>query len=244
MTLSVAVISIHPGFVRSYGEFGAFRAAIAAGSLTLDAIDLRDFAIDKHASVDDAPYGGGDGMVMRADVLSRAVKAQIPTTDTSVDAGGGQNTRKVRVIATAPGAKQWTQDDAKRLAESTDKLIFVCGRFAGMDQRFLDRHVDEQFSIGDFVVSGGELPVLSMIDSIVRFLPGALGNAASAMDDSFGPGMAGLLEYPLYTRPPEFDGERVPEVLLSGDHKAIREWRLTQARKRTMKLRPDLLPKK
>jgi len=228
----ISVVSVHPKFVAAYSEFGALRAAIAACSLDFRSVDLRDFAVDRHASVDDSPYGGGDGMVLRPDVLASAVAAQIP-----VDA----DKSSIHVIATAPGAKRWTQADASRLVAMGKPLVFICGRFAGIDQRFLDHHVDEEFSIGDFVVSGGELPVMAMVDSIVRMLPGALGNVVSARDDSFSKGMRGLLEYPLYTRPAVFEGIKVPDVLLSGDHKSIRKWREEKALERTRRLRPDLL---
>lgn len=229
---SISVVSVHPRFVASYAEFGALRAASAAGSLDFRSVDLRDFAIDKHASVDDAPYGGGDGMVMRPDVLANAISGQIPPNS---------NHSSLHVISTAPGAKPWTQADALRLSAAQKKLVFICGRFAGVDQRFIDLHVDEEFSIGDFVVSGGELPVMAMVDSLVRMLPGALGNPASVRDDSFAEGMEGLLEYPLYTRPAIFEGVKVPDVLLSGDHRAIHKWRRDQALARTRRLRPDLL---
>ncbi|MEY4630380.1 MAG: hypothetical protein RIQ81_500 [Pseudomonadota bacterium] len=230
--LQISVISVHPAFVAAYAGFGALRAAMGSGSLAFESIDLRDYAIDKHASVDDAPYGGGDGMVLRADVLGKALSAMVPADG---------NESAVHVISTAPGARAWGQQDARRLAAINKKLVFVCGRFAGIDQRFLDLHVDEEFSIGDFVVSGGELPVLAMVDSIVRMLPGALGNSASARDDSFSDGMQGLLEYPLYTRPSVYEGMPVPSVLLSGDHAAIQKWRREQAMERTRRLRPDLL---
>jgi len=229
---SVSIISIHPRFIASYSEFGALRAAIAASSLDFRSVDLRDFAIDRHASVDEAPYGGGDGMVMRPDVLAKAIAGQIP-------ADGDHSS--LHVISTAPGAKPWTQADALRLSAIKKNLVFICGRFAGLDQRFIDLHVDEEFSIGDFVVSGGELPVMAMVDSLVRMLPGALGNPASARDDSFAEGMGGLLEYPLYTRPAVYEGVKVPDVLMSGDHKAIQKWRADQAVARTRRLRPDLL---
>jgi tRNA (guanine37-N1)-methyltransferase len=232
--LCVSVISVHPAFVDAYARFGVLRAALAAGSLSFESIDLRDFAIDKHASVDDAPYGGGDGMVLRADVLLKALDAQVPE--------GGEVASSLHVITTAPGAKPWTQQDARRLAAADKKLVFICGRFAGVDQRFIDHYVNEEFSIGDFVVSGGELPVMAMVDSIVRLCPGALGNSTSARDDSFSEGMDGLLEYPLYTRPQVFEGVAVPPVLLSGDHAAIKKWRREQALARTARLRPDLLP--
>jgi tRNA (guanine37-N1)-methyltransferase len=232
--LSLSVVSIHPGFIDAYSKFGALRAALASGALEFKSIDLRDFAVDKHASVDDAPYGGGDGMVLRADVLLYALKSQVPP--------GSDGTTNLHVVATSPGAKAWTQDDARRFSVSDKKLVFICGRFAGIDQRFIDRYVHEEFSIGDFVVSGGELPVMTMVDSIVRLLPGALGNVASARDDSFSEGMEGILEYPLYTRPQMFDGLAVPPVLLSGDHSAIQKWRREQALSRTARLRPDLLP--
>jgi tRNA (guanine37-N1)-methyltransferase len=230
--LDIHIVTIHPQFIESYVRFGVFRAAIAGGLVRCQAIDLRDFAVDKHASIDDLPYGGGDGMVMRPEPLAAAVSS-LPVKPT--------------VIMTSPGATPWTQATAQKFATTAQtgpaSLLFVCGRFAGVDQRFIDRYVDHEFSLGDVVVSGGELPVLMMADSILRLIPGVLGDEASARFDSFAEGFDGLLEHPLYTRPREFEGVPVPEVLLSGDHKAIARWRADESRKKTAQLRPDLLKK-
>lgn len=228
--LQIHIATIHPQFIQSYFQFGVFRSALIKKSVTCNTIDLRDFAVDRHASVDDLPYGGGDGMVMRPEPLVAAVR--------SVE-------RKPLVIMTSPGARPWTQYEAKHYAKSDRPLFFVCGRFAGVDQRFIDGFVDAEYSLGDVVVSGGELPVLMMVDSVLRLIPGVLGDDASAHFDSFADGFAGGLEHPLYTRPREFEGRAVPEVLMSGDHKAIAEWRETESRQKTERLRPDLLlPKK
>lgn len=224
--MQIAVLTIHPDFIAAYQRFGVLRAARERQVATVDAVALRDFAVDKHGSVDDRPFGGGDGMVMRPEPLAQALASL-----------GG----KRRVILTSPAGKPWTHREAARLAAAGDDLAFVCGRFAGVDQRFIDAYVDEQFSCGDVVLSGGELPALMMIDSILRLLPGVLGHPDSAKQDSFADGFAGGLEHPLYTRPPVFEGRAVPEVLMSGDHEKIAVWREDEARRRTAVMRPDLL---
>lgn len=224
--LRMAVLTIHPAFIAAYDKFGVLRAARERGLATVEALALRDFAVDKHGSVDDRPFGGGDGMVMRPEPLADALK--------SLGA-------KRRVILTSPAGKPWTHAEAARLAAAGEDLAFVCGRFAGVDQRFIDNYVDEQFSCGDVVLSGGELPALMMIDAILRLIPGVLGHAESAVKDSFAAGFGGGLEHPLYTRPPVFEGAEVPEVLMSGDHEKIAAWRDSEARRRTAQLRPDLL---
>lgn len=220
-------ISVHPSIIEAYTGVGIFRAASKLG-FSFPAINLRSYAVDKHGSIDDAPFGGGDGMVLRPEPLAAAL-AELP-------AGA-------RVIYTSPSGRLWSQKDAENYAVLGQDLIFIAGRFAGLDQRFVDRYVHDEVSIGDFVVSGGELPCLLIADSILRQVPGVLGNKKSARDDSFGSGMEGLLEYPLYTRPHIFEGQAVPEVLLSGDHRRIEEWRRRAARDKTAKLRPDLLLK-
>ena len=222
---TLTFITIHPAFIEAYCRFGVFRAAEKLGIQT-HAINLRNFAVDKHGSVDDTPFGGGDGMVLRPEPLAEAVKAI-------------QGSKKV--IYTSPSGKLWKQSMAEAYAQSeVDHLVFIAGRFAGVDQRFLDRYVDEEISLGDFVVSGGELPCLLMADSILRQVPGVLGNAQSAKEDSFSGALKGLLEYPLYTKPPIFEGAQVPDVLLSGDHQKILEWRRQQTLEKTRRLRPDL----
>jgi len=220
------LVSVHPRFISAYFEFGVFRAALTSGGARIDAVDLRDFAVDAHASVDAAPYGGGDGMVLRPEPLRDAI-AKWPGA---------------HVVTTGPAGRKFTHVDAARLAAMTKPIVVVCGRFGGIDQRFLDRHVHEEFSIGDVVLSGGELPGLAIVDASLRLLPGVLGHPDSASADSFGTGCDGLLEGPLYTRPPEFEGMRVPDVLMSGDHALIHAWRKAASLERTARLRPDLLP--
>ncbi len=223
---ALTFISIHPQIIESYTRVGVFRAAERLGIKT-QALNLRDFAVDKHGSVDDTPFGGGDGMVLRPEPLAHALQSL-----------SGQK----RVIYTSPSGRLWRQTDAEEYAVREDEhLVFIAGRFAGIDQRFVDLYVDDEISLGDFVVSGGELPSLLIADSILRQIPGVLGNAKSATDDSFSRGMRGLLEYPLYTKPPVFEGLAVPDVLMSGDHARIVAWRKAEAEAKTRRLRPDLL---
>ncbi len=220
-------ISVHPAIIEAYTRVGVFRSAAQKG-MRFEAVQLREYAVDKHGSVDDSPFGGGDGMVLRPEPLVAALAA--------LPAGA-------RVIYTSPSGRLWGQKDAEQYAQGEQDLVFIAGRFAGIDQRFVDRYVHDEVSIGDFVVSGGELPCLLIADSILRQIPGVLGNQRSASDDSFASGMQGLLEYPLYTRPPVFEGESVPDVLMSGDHKRIEQWRREAALEKTQRLRPDLLKK-
>jgi tRNA (guanine37-N1)-methyltransferase len=219
--MAMVFFSLHPDFVRSYAQLGVMRAS----GLSVTSHQLRDFALDKHASVDGRPFGGGDGMVMRADVLARAVST----------------IENRYVILATPAAKPFVHADAKALSLVNKTLVFVCGRFAGVDQRFIDRYVDATFSVGDFVVSGGELPSLMIADAIIRQIPGVLGHVASAECDSFATGMQGLLEYPQYTQPTEFEGAVVPKVLLSGHHQNIINWKKTKSEEVTARFRPDLL---
>lgn len=220
-------ITVHPAVIDAYTQVGIFRSANRQG-IEFEAIQLRQFAVDKHGSIDDAPFGGGDGMVLRPEPLAAALATLSPSA---------------RVIYTSPSGRLWAQADAENYARLEQDLVFISGRFAGIDQRFVDRYVHDEVSIGDFVVSGGELPCLLIADSILRQIPGVLGNKRSATDDSFAAGMHGLLEYPLYTRPSVFHGEEVPAVLLSGDHRLIEEWRREAALNKTRRLRPDLLKK-
>lgn len=223
--IQISFLTIHPQFVKAYFDFGVMASGSKQNLLKADAIDLRDFAIDKRGSIDAPPYGGGDGMVMRPEPLVAALKS----------VGGCP-----KVILPSPGAPQITQSDCKALAES-ESLVFVCGRFGGVDQRFIDGYVDFQFSVGDFVISGGELPALTLADGICRQIPGVLGNAQSVESDSFGAAFQGCLEHPLYTKPVEFEGQTVPEVLRSGDHKKITEWKMAMSLKKTKDWRQDLL---
>jgi len=190
--------------------------------------DLRDWTQDRHRSVDDAPYGGGPGMVMRPEPLVAAIDAL---------AGPKGPSRKARVVLLSPQGNRLDQGRLARLARE-EHLVLVCGRYEGVDQRAIDLAVDEELSIGDYVLSGGELPALVVIEGISRLLPGVVGNPESVACESF---QAGLLEGPHYTRPPVFGGLAVPEVLRSGDHGAVARWRAERSRERTRARRPDLL---
>ncbi len=224
--MHVHVVSIHPQFIEAYTHFGVLKAALSKNKVSFHICNLRDHAVDKHGSVDDRPYGGGDGMVLRPEPLAAAVK-NIPGNP--------------YVLLTSAKGKAWTQADARRLLHMDRPLVFICGRFGGVDERFIENYVDEQVSMGDFIVSGGELPALMMIDSILRLVPDVLGHSESAHVDSFSEGLKGLLEHPLYTKPQVFEDSAVPDVLLSGDHQAIERWRQKEALRVTRELRPDLL---
>lgn len=199
--------------------------AIRQQLLELQVHNLRDWAEGKHLQTDDAPYGGGDGMVMKPEPVGRALatlKERVPAS---------------RVLLMTPQGQPFNQGHARRLAQA-DGLIFLCGRYAGFDERIRQSMVDEEFSLGDFVLTGGELPAMVMIDAISRHLTGVLGNSSSVETDSFADG---LLEFPQYTRPADYQGMKVPEVLMSGDHGRIAGWRREQQLLRTLQRRPDLL---
>jgi tRNA (guanine37-N1)-methyltransferase len=218
------VLTIFPGmFPGPLGDSLAGRA-LAAGLWSLDARDIRAHATDRHRSVDDTPAGGGPGMVMRADVMARAIDAAMPEADT-----------RPRLLM-SPRGVPLTQARAATLARGDGALI-VCGRFEGVDQRLIEGRELEEVSIGDYVLSGGELAAMVLIDACVRLLPGVMGKEASGADESFSDG---LLEYPQFTRPQLFEGRPIPEVLTSGDHAKVRAWRLAEAENLTRDRRPDL----
>ena len=211
--------------------FGAFRDSIIKratdnGILTINFTQLRDFAFDKHRQVDDSPFGGGSGMVLKPEPMYRAVRHVLASNENL----------KRRIIITDPAGETFNQDKAKELADF-ERLIIVCGHYEGFDARIYDL-ADEIISIGDYVLTGGEIPAMVIVDAVARMLPNVLGSAESAETDSF---FDGLLSYPQYTRPRNFEGKIVPEVLLSGNHAEIKKWRMEQALKLTMTRRPDLL---
>jgi tRNA (guanine37-N1)-methyltransferase len=199
--------------------------AIEAGKIEINAIDLRNYAHDRHKTVDDKPYGGGPGMLMKADVLFEAL------TDLKKD--------DTLVILTTPRGKVFDQKQAEVLSNEKH-ILFVCGHYEGVDQRFIDKFVDLELSIGDYVMTNGNLPAMVMIDALARLIPGVLGKDESSADESFS---NGLLEYPQYTRPYEIEGMRVPDVLISGNHAEIAKWRLAQSKELTKSRRPDLYSK-
>lgn len=229
-SLWCSVVTIFPEMLAAIRDYGITGRAVEKGLLTLNSVDLRAFAHDKHATVDDRPYGGGPGMVMMAEPLRGALQAAKEVAPSSA-----------KVIYVTPAGKRFDHQAARRLANENQPLIFVAGRYEGIDHRVVARDIDEEFSIGDYVLSGGELAVMVMIDAVVRWLPGALGHEASAPNDAFSEENAGLLDCPHYTRPADLNGEAVPPVLLSGDHQAIALWRKKQALGHTWLKRPDLL---
>ncbi|AIF98393.1 tRNA (guanine-N1)-methyltransferase [Alteromonas australica] len=209
-----------------FTQQGVIGRAVKSGTLSVDTFNPRDFTHDRHRTVDDRPYGGGPGMLMMVKPLTDAIQAAKKV--------GGENSK---VIYLSPQGKPLDQAGAQRLA-NIDRTILICGRYEGIDERVIERHVDEEISIGDYVLSGGELPAMVLMDAVARLVPGVLGHKASAVEDSF---TDGLLDCPHYTRPEILDGQKVPEVLLSGDHEKIRQWRLMQSLGRTLQRRPDLL---
>ncbi|WP_319797149.1 tRNA (guanosine(37)-N1)-methyltransferase TrmD [Nitrobacter sp.] len=223
MTWRATVLTLFPEMFP--GPLGVSLAgkALAAGLWTLEARDIRNSATDRHRSVDDTPAGGGPGMVLRADVLARAIDAAEVSPD------------RPRLLM-SPRGRPLTQSRVAELASGTGPLI-VCGRFEGVDQRVIEARGLEEVSIGDYVLSGGELPAMTLIDACVRLLPGVMGKAESGADESFS---HGLLEYPQYTRPQEFEGRPIPDVLLSGDHARVDAWRQAEAEALTRARRPDL----
>jgi len=221
----VAMVSLFPEMIQAASEHGVLGRALASSLVELALINPRVFTADRHNTVDDRPYGGGPGMVMQVQPLRAAIHA-------ARSAGVA-----APVIYLSPQGRRFDQQKALELA-GLERLILVAGRYEGIDERIIDTEVDEELSIGDYVLSGGELPVLVVMDAVTRLLPGALGDEDSAQNDSF---MDVLLEYPHYTRPEEIDGQRVPDVLLGGNHRLIDRWRRKQALGRTWQRRPDLL---
>jgi tRNA (guanine37-N1)-methyltransferase len=233
--LRIDVVTLFPDMVTHACGYGVTGRAHARHLWRLGVWNPRDFATDAYRTIDDRPYGGGPGMVMMPGPLSRALDAA-RTAQRGAGATGG------RTLYLSPAGTPIDHRAVMDLASLRDiALTLVCGRYEGIDQRVIDREVDDEVSVGDFVVSGGELPALLLIDAIVRQLPGALNDAESAQQDSFADG---LLDCPHYTRPEHYDGIAVPPVLLSGDHAAIRRWRLAQALGRTWRRRPDLLERR
>lgn len=236
------ILTLFPEYFKPLLECGiagsAFRGERSEDlKLELHFVNVRDYSTTKYKSVDDTPYGGGPGMVMRADILKDALVKGVQ------EAGGYESLEKLHVIYTSPRGKIWNNKVAREfgvthLGSSEKDVVFICGRYEGVDERFLEKYVNDYYSIGDFVLTGGEPAVLMMLDSAVRFVPGILGNKLSSEADSF---EDGLIEYPQYTKPREFEGMEVPAVLVEGHHKKIEEWQHAQKVQMTKKWRSDLL---
>jgi tRNA (guanine37-N1)-methyltransferase len=220
-----SLITLFPEIIDAYCAVGILRKARGAGLIEVTTINPRDFTYDERRTVDDVPYGGGPGMVMQVAPLRAAITAARASQPAS------------HVVYLSPQGRQLRQSDVMRFLDHRH-LILVAGRYEGIDERLVERDIDAEWSIGDYVLSGGELPALVLLDAIVRLIPGALGDSDSALQDSF---EGSLLDHPHYTRPETIDGQRVPPVLLSGNHAAIAEWRRREAVFRTLVRRPDLL---
>lgn len=226
--MQMQVVTIFPEMVLTIAEYGVVGRAVERGLVTLGCQNPRDFTDDTHRTVDDRPYGGGPGMVMKYEPAAAAIAAarkELPEGSP--------------VVCLSPQGALFDQAAARRFA-GLPGIMLMAGRYEGIDERLIESHVDEELSIGDFVLSGGEIAAMAVIDAVARLLPGVLGDEASASQDSF---MEGLLDHPHYTRPEEIDGRRVPEVLLSGDHARIAKWRYQQALGRSFERRPDLVEK-
>jgi len=229
--LRVDIITIFPGYFRETFDFGIIRRACAAGLVIIRAHDLRSWTSDKHHMVDDRPFGGGDGMVLKPDPIFAAVQSLAGANRRERIAAGR------RVVLLSPQGKPFSPSLADEFAKS-EQLVLICGRYEGVDERVAEALVTDEVSIGDYVLSGGEAAALVVVDATIRLLPGALGSETSAVNESFADA---LLDCPQYTRPPEFEGLRVPEVLLTGHHAEIARWRRESALRKTERNRPDLL---
>lgn len=224
--MRIDILTLFPNMFTGVVNESILKKAMELGKVQYHITNFRDFSTDKHQAVDDYPYGGGAGMVLKPEPIFHAVEHIESVTNSSP-----------RVILLCPQGERYTQKKAEQLARE-EHLLFICGHYEGYDERIRENLVTDEISIGDFVLTGGELAAMVVVDSIVRLLPGVLGNEDSPVLDSFS---TGLLEHPHYTRPAEFRGMRVPDVLLSGNHKLIDEWRRKQSLKRTLERRPDLL---
>jgi tRNA (guanine37-N1)-methyltransferase len=232
--MKIHVLTIFPEFFGEVFDFGIIRRAKAAAIVSIEIHDIREFTTDKHRMTDDRPFGGGDGMVFKAEPIFNAVEHILGTCERE------NYPPKTRVALLTPQGRVYDQTFAKELADEVDNLILICGRYEGVDERVNDALVTDEISIGDYVLSGGEPAAIVVVDALVRLLPNALGSETSAENDSFS---SGMLDYPHYTRPAEFRGMKVPEVLLNGNHAEIEKWRQQKALEKTQKVRQDLLIK-
>lgn len=226
-TLRFDIVSIFPGMFESPLGDSIIQRARDEGLLDIRVHDLRDYSLNKHKKVDDTPFGGGVGMVMNVEPIARAIaaiKKEVPDT---------------RTILLSPGGRPFDQEKARELS-GLSSLTLICGRYEGIDDRVRLHYVDEEISIGDYVLTGGELPAMVLVEAISRLVPGVLGDPESVVEESFS---NDLLEYPQYTRPQDYEGFKVPEILVSGDPKKIRDWQKAQSLKKTAQVRPDLLEK-
>ncbi len=236
--MRVAIITLFPEMFAALTDYGISRRAIEQKLLSIRIWNPREFTTDRHQTVDDRPYGGGPGMVMMVEPLKHAIDAAKGWL------GDSAVSERAKVIYLSPQGQVLKQAALVDMANSEQDLILIAGRYEGIDERLSQIEVDEEWSMGDYVLSGGELPAMVLLDGIIRLLPGALGHEDSAVEDSFSAGREGLLDCPQYTRPETYNGLSVPDVLLSGNHAKIKQWRLEQSLQRTRERRPDLLKDK
>lgn len=220
--MKFSIITLFPEVFDPILNSSILKRAQKRGFVEFELVNLRDFGKGRHQVVDDRPYGGGSGMIFKADILSKAL--------TSIK-------KYDKVILTSASGKPYRQKTAQKLSK-IGHLVIVCGHYEGLDQRFIDQYVDEEASIGDYVLTGGEIPAMAIVDSVTRLISGVLEKPEATVDESFS---EGLLEYPQYTRPQDFEGKKVPRVLLSGNHAEIKKWRSQKSLEKTKKVRPDLL---
>ena len=226
----IAVITPVPKLIGAFINNSILRKIIDRKVLEIKIFNLRDYGIGNYKQIDDTPYGGGGGMILKPEPLFRAIEVAMDWIKIK---------ESIRVILTAPGGQKWDQNSAKKLSKKKN-IIFLCGHYKGVDERVIDEYVTDQFSIGDYVLTCGEIPVMAIIDSISRLIPGALNNQDSVLKDSFS---YNLLDHPHYTNPREYRKRNVPDVLLNGNHRKIDQWRMQFRKSRTMNYRPDLWEK-
>lgn len=227
LKLKIQVLTLFPEIFKSFFDNGMIKRALEKKLLDVNLINIRNFAEDKYSTVDDTPYGGGAGMIMRADILVKSLKYAFQNSEKKLPS----------VILLTPQGRKFDQTTANRLSVSGE-FILVCGRYRGIDERFTELYVNEEISIGDYVLTGGEPAAMVIIDAVSRLIPGVLHDFESGLEDSF---QDGFLDCPWYTKPRIFEGKNVPDVLLSGDHEKIKKWRREQSYERTVKRRPDII---
>ncbi|HEX8639082.1 MAG TPA: tRNA (guanosine(37)-N1)-methyltransferase TrmD [Pyrinomonadaceae bacterium] len=232
--MKIDVLTIFPEFFREVFDFGIIRRARIAEIVEINVHDIREYTTDKHRMTDDRPFGGGDGMIFKAEPIFNAIEKLLGTANREEYPAG------TRVVLLSPQGRVFKQAIAKEYADNANHIVLICGRYEGVDERVNEALVTDEISIGDYVLSGGEPAAIVLVDAITRLLPNALGSETSAENDSFS---SGLLDYPHYTRPADFRGMKVPEVLLNGNHAEIEKWRRAKALEKTQKYRKDLLIK-
>jgi tRNA (guanine37-N1)-methyltransferase len=239
------LLTIFPEIFAGPFDFGIIKRARQQGIVEIVVHDLRSFTFDKHHVVDDRPFGGGDGMVLKPEPIFRAVESILAAgLPEGLDEDQSRAEQKrAGVILLSPQGRMFNQTEARRFADEYSRMILICGRYEGVDERVADHLITDEISIGDYVLTGGEIPAMAVVDAVTRLLPNALGSETSALRDSFSSLSYGLLDYPHYTRPAEFRGWRAPDVLVSGHHGEVAKWRRRAALLKTLKIRPDLLEK-